>query len=789
MLKDVGFPEVKYLQPTIKKVQLQNEGREWITIWSNPEGKALKLTPDGAEKVLDTVSVEAGTYVATRLLVSTIDVEVDINRDGDTLDKHQEVILTEEEFNNLPQQQKPSAPNKPSEPSEPTASPEPSKPEEPSQPPEPTAPSKPVGDKPQGEEPGEESPEPSEPTAPSEPSKPEEPSQPSQGEEPSQPPEPTAPSEPEACYKIVKGLVHTCEFLDEKHTATPPFWDGIDEHKGEYLYPVWKNDFLYNGISGKIIYDFTLHPLKPKHEQISVEVSTESPPPLVPTLSALVLSSASAISHTILVGTVTLSSPAPAGGQIVQLSATPSGALRLPESVTVKAGETSGTFKISSYNVIFPVNVTITATLNESQKTALLTVSPNTVSSLTLSPASVSGGKSSVCTVTLNAARGRQFVRLSASPGAPVSIPLSIHVGGLSRKFHIQTRTVTSPVNVTITATLNNLQQTALLTVNPTPIFVFVSPKSVIGGDPSVGTVTLSDPAPAGDQVVQLSATPGGSLTLPESVTVKAGETSGTFNITTKIVTSYVITTITAKISDSQENTSLRIDPRPYCTDSDNGKNYQIKGHAEGFTPTGSSSGNDYCQHDRNGKETGKLTEWYCLTTPMGDMIRAVVYDCPNGCSDGACLPAHPILLSLTVSPVSVLGSESSTGTVTLGGPAPSGGQIVQLSATPSDSLTLPESVTVKAGETSGTFNIATNMGGGRVNVAITAKVYNSQKTTSITINPMPRYCPYTCRLKCKSNEFPVQSYCHPVTQYYSCGFFGWWTCHRTAQPICCKPK
>jgi hypothetical protein len=261
VLKDPGMPEVKYLQPTVKGVQLQNEGGKWITIWSNPEGKALKLTPDGAENVLDTVSIEAGTYVATRLLVSTIDVGVDINRDGDTLDKNQEIVLTEEEFKNLPPQQKPSAPVKPLEQLEQ------SKLEEPSQPPELTAPAKPVEDKPQGEEPGEESPEPSEPSKP---------------EEPSKPSEPTAPSEPEAPWEYceINGLVYICtgEYLDEKHTATSPFWDGIAEHYGEYLYPVWKNDFSYNGISGKIIYDFTLHPLLPKHEQISVEASTANPP-------------------------------------------------------------------------------------------------------------------------------------------------------------------------------------------------------------------------------------------------------------------------------------------------------------------------------------------------------------------------------------------------------------------------------------------------------------------------------------------------------------------------------
>ena len=265
VLKDPGMPEIKYLQPTIKEVQLQNEGGKWITIWSNPEGKALKLTPDGAENVLDTVSVTAGTYIGTRLKVSTIDVEVDINRDGDTLDKHQEVILTEEEFNSLPQKEKPSAPQGlESSPDEPEQPPAPNKPSEPS---EPTAPSKPVEDKPQGEEPGEESPEPSEPTAPSEPSEPEEPSQLS---------EPTAPSEPEAPYRIEGGLVYTGEFLDEVHTATPPYWDGIEEHYSPegYIFPLFENKFVYGGSGGKIIYDFTLHPLKPKHEQISVEVST-----------------------------------------------------------------------------------------------------------------------------------------------------------------------------------------------------------------------------------------------------------------------------------------------------------------------------------------------------------------------------------------------------------------------------------------------------------------------------------------------------------------------------------
>jgi hypothetical protein len=110
VLKDFGLPEVKYLQPTIKEIQLQNEGGEWITIWSSTEGKTLKLTTDGATVVLDKVSVKAGTYVGTRLMVSTIDVEADINRDGDTSDKNVQIIITEAEFNSLPPKEKPQAP-------------------------------------------------------------------------------------------------------------------------------------------------------------------------------------------------------------------------------------------------------------------------------------------------------------------------------------------------------------------------------------------------------------------------------------------------------------------------------------------------------------------------------------------------------------------------------------------------------------------------------------------------------------------------------------------------------
>jgi len=247
ILKDPGLPEVKYMQPTINEIQLQNGAGNWITIWSSQEGKTVKLTSDGAEASLDTVSVPAGTYVATRMKVSKIDVEADVNRDGDTSDTNVEVILTLDEFNSLPQQDKPQAPVQPQAPEQPQAQEQPQAPEQPQN-------DQPITDAGTGD------------SLQEQPQAPEQPQQ-------EQPQEPQAPEQPQAPYTIKDGLVYMGQYLDEVHTATPPFWDGITAHYGEYLYPLLNSNFVYDGKGGKIIYDFTLHPTLPKDRQVSVAVS------------------------------------------------------------------------------------------------------------------------------------------------------------------------------------------------------------------------------------------------------------------------------------------------------------------------------------------------------------------------------------------------------------------------------------------------------------------------------------------------------------------------------------
>jgi hypothetical protein len=53
------------------------------------------------------------------------------------------------------------------------------------------------------------------------------------------------------------------EYQDEVHTDT----------FNDYIVPQLQTNFVYDGKGGEIIYDFALHPLLPKGQQISIAVS------------------------------------------------------------------------------------------------------------------------------------------------------------------------------------------------------------------------------------------------------------------------------------------------------------------------------------------------------------------------------------------------------------------------------------------------------------------------------------------------------------------------------------
>jgi hypothetical protein len=88
----------------------------------------------------------------------------------------------------------------------------------------------------------------------------------------------------------------------------------------------------------------------------------------------------------------------------------------------------------------------------------------------------------------------------------------------------------THPVHATVTVNLGGSMATTSLTIEPS-IASVTAPAAITGGQSAMGTVTLAGPPDAPDTVLIQSS--WGILTVPNTVTIPAGQTSATFPITT----------------------------------------------------------------------------------------------------------------------------------------------------------------------------------------------------------------------------------------------------------------
>ena len=280
-----------------------------------------------------------------------------------------------------------------------------------------------------------------------------------------------------------------------------------------------------------------------------------------PVLFGVTINPASVVGGVNATGTVLLDTPAPVGGIVVSLSSDSVYAF-VPPEVTVLENATSANFIVETTAVGVNTNAIITATLNAVSKTATLLVTAPVLTSVTVNPASLVGGGTSVGTVFLSTPSPAGGVSVALSDNsASVTVPVSVLVpaGATQASFAIETVAVGVNTSVIITGTLNAVNKTATLTVTaPVLTDVTVNPNSVIGGASSTGTVFLSSAAPAGGVVVALSDN-SVSATVPASVTVPGGATSATFAVTTIAVTSNTVVFITATFNSIVKTAALAI--------------------------------------------------------------------------------------------------------------------------------------------------------------------------------------------------------------------------------------
>ena len=288
--------------------------------------------------------------------------------------------------------------------------------------------------------------------------------------------------------------------------------------------------------------------------------------PGTPELSGISLNPASVTGSMTSAGTVVLDRAAPAGGTQINLSSSDPAAT-VPATVTVAQGATSASFTITTSSVSSTKTVTISASRRGVTKTAVLTVLEPAVSALTLTPGTFAGGcKTSTGKVTLTAkapAGGIVVPLTSANPVAVVPASVTVPAGSSSATFLITAPAVTVNQTGTVTASFGGVSRGAGLTVRPIGVAsLTLSPNPVVGPAPVQGTVVLECPAAPGDIAVALSSTTA-SVARPDatSLTIPAGQSQGTFGITTSDVGVQSFATIKAAANGSSKSVKLTVDP------------------------------------------------------------------------------------------------------------------------------------------------------------------------------------------------------------------------------------
>ena len=444
-----------------------------------------------------------------------------------------------------------------------------------------------------------------------------------------------------------------------------------------------------------------------------------------PQISSFALSPSTVPSGQSSIGTITLASPAPTGGLTI-LIAEPYTAVTLPRSVTIPAGSTSASFTIVTSSVTATTSYPIVASDSANSVSTTLTVTPPLVTTISVSPTAVVGGTTSTGTVTISAPAVYELgttVYLSSNNGA-ANPPTSIQIpsGATSATFTIATSGVSANTTVVITATSNGSSQSANLTVKPASLSsISVAPNGVNGGSSATGTVTLSGPAGVSGSIVSLSSNDP-STTVPSSVTVPSGSTSATFTVSTVGVATTTKVTLSATMGSTTKTALFVVDGvvLHYVVISPSSViggavttgtvNLVSQAPPNGILVTLSSSGPAATVPSTVMVPGGATSVPFSITTsPVSATVTLNISATLGTVTKSySLIVAQPFLSGLTLSPSSIAGGATSTGTLTLDGPAPIGGSVVNLS---SDNLSaiVPASVTVASGATTATFTIATS--------------------------------------------------------------------------------
>jgi hypothetical protein len=416
-------------------------------------------------------------------------------------------------------------------------------------------------------------------------------------------------------------------------------------------------------------------------------------------------------------------------------------------------GLVNGSYTVAPSNGSYTFSPASQTTTINGANVSALSFGSVAISSVTLNPSSVAGGSSSTGTVTLSGpapAGGAAVTLLSSNTGA-AQVPVSVAVAAnaTTATFTVTTSAISSNASVTISATYGSTTTASLTVTAPVLSTVTLTPTTVPGGAVSTGTVTLSSGAPASGAVVTLSSSNTAAAQVPASVTVAANATTANFTVTTSVVSANTTATIsanygavkTASLTVVRSLNTVTVNPISVLGGTSSTGTVTLAGAAPtggALVPLSSSNTAAATVPASVTVAAGATTANFTITTFAVATNTSVTISGTYGVTKTGTLTVTPPTLTgngsgVGVSPTSVVGGVSSTGTVKLTGPAPSTGAVVTLSSSNTAAAQVPATVTVAGGATTANFTITTSGVASSASVTITAN-YGVARTATLTV-------------------------------------------------------
>lgn len=488
---------------------------------------------------------------------------------------------------------------------------------------------------------------------------------------------------------------------------------------------------------------------------------------VVPWLKKFTLSPSTVVGGNNVSGSITLADNAPAGGFDVTLLTSDGSVILFPggNTVTIPAGQNFANFQIQTMGVDSQTDYTVSASALSVGITQTLTLMPASLQSVSFSPGRVAGGSNSTGTLRLDGLPGPSGFNVDLSvngnPAGYSVSPQTLSFTAADRQLDFTVTTAPETVNTqkVITAhraaqgTYTDQTKTGTLFIDANFLTNFtLNPTTVNAGQPSTGTVTISNTAETGGVVVNLSSDNTAVATVPATVVIPAGSTNGTFTVTTLATATDTVVHIHAIRGAADISRALTVKG---VTFSLSASPTSVIGGASNITGTVTlalAAPPGGVQVDLSSSNPSAASVPLNVVVPQGSKVAnflitshtvaatqtvTITGQTQPGTTATTQVQIRAIsLASLVFNPTYVKGGTFTHVQVSLDAPAPAGGATVTLTSSNSSVLN-PGPITIPAGQTQ---SAVITVPVGRVNrvlaVTITGQYNGRQIATTVTVHP-----------------------------------------------------